>query len=215
MRRRDATLWKIGLPAAGGYFAALVGDALALQVVLKAVPVLLLLAWLRPIATRDATLIALGLALSVVGDVCLEASPKLFVPGLAAFLLAHVAYIAAYVGRTRALHPARLVPVAVFGVLAFRFFAPNLGDMTIPVIAYIVTICAMMWRALAQIGELPGAPQRAWLAAIGALTFAASDTMVAYGRFVAGSLGLKIVLMILYWAAQVMIAASAERASRE
>lgn len=215
MRRRDGTLWKIGLLAAAGYFAALVCGALALQVVLKAVPVVLLLAWLRPITTRDAKMIALGLGLSLIGDVCLEASPRLFVPGLAAFLLAHVAYIAAYVGRTRAPHLARLVPVAAFGVLAFRFFEPNLGDMKIAVVAYIVTICAMMWRALAQIGELPGAPQRAWLAAAGALTFAASDTMVAYGKFVATSLGLKIVLMILYWAAQVMIAASAERAGRE
>jgi uncharacterized membrane protein YhhN len=215
VRRRDGLLLKVGLLAAAGFFAAVVCDWPVLRVVLKAVPVLCLLAWLRPIVGRDARLIGLGLVLSLAGDVLLEASPRLFVPGLAAFLLAHVAYVAAYVGRTRALHLARLVPVAAFGVGAYCYFEPTLGAMKGPVIAYIVTICAMMWRALAQIGELPGAPQRAWLAAIGALTFAASDTMVAYGRFVAASVGLKITLMVLYWAAQVMIAASAERVSRE
>lgn len=41
--------------------------------------------------------------------------------------------------------------------------------------------------------------------------FAASDTMVAYARFVAPSVELKLVLMTLYWAAQALIAASARR----
>lgn len=213
VRRREHVFLGVGLLAAVGFFAAVVADAWALRIALKPIPVLCVLASLLPLQGRDARLIALGLSLSVVGDVCLETSPRLFVPGLVAFLLAHVMYIAAFVGRTRALHVARLVPVAAFGVAAFSYFEPTLGAMKGPVLAYIVTICAMMWRALAQVGELPGAQRRAWAAAIGALCFAASDTMVAYARFVAPSVESKIVLMMLYWAAQALIAASAARRS--
>lgn len=211
MRRRHAVLSQVGLVAAAVFFAAVVADLYALRVAVKPIPVLCLIAWLMPLAGRDVRLIALGLLLSLVGDVCLELSPSLFVPGLVAFLLAHVAYVAAYVGRTRALHLARLVPVALYGFLAFRWLEPSLGAMRGPVIAYVVVICAMMWRAWAQVGERPHAPRLAWAAALGATSFAVSDTMVAYNRFVGSSLALKLALMVLYWGAQWAIAASAER----
>ncbi len=211
MRRRHALLSQVGLLAAAIFFAAVVFDLHALRVAVKPIPVLCLIAWLMPLAGRDVRLIALGLALSLVGDVCLELSPSLFVPGLVAFLLAHVAYVVAYVGRTRALHLARLVPVALYGLLAFRWLEPSLGAMKGPVVAYVVVICAMMWRAWAQIGERPHAPRLAWAAALGATSFAISDTMVAYNRFVGSSLALKLALMVLYWGAQWAIAASAER----
>lgn len=211
MRRRHALLSQVGLLAAAIFFAAVVFDLHALRVAVKPIPVLCLIAWLMPLAGRDVRLIALGLALSLVGDVCLELSPSLFVPGLVAFLLAHVAYVVAYVGRTRALHLARLVPVALYGLLAFRWLEPSLGAMKGPVVAYVVVICAMMWRAWAQIGECPHAPRLAWAAALGATSFAISDTMVAYNRFVGSSLALKLALMVLYWGAQWAIAASAER----
>ncbi len=144
MRRRHALLSQVGLLAAAFFFAAVVFDLHALRVAVKPIPVLCLIAWLMPLAGRDVRLIALGLALSLVGDVCLELSPSLFVPGLVAFLLAHVAYVVAYVGRTRALHLARLVPVALYGLLAFRWLEPSLGAMKGPVVAYVVVICAMM-----------------------------------------------------------------------
>ena len=211
MRRRHALLSQVGLLAAAIFFAAVVFDLHALRVAVKPIPVLCLIAWLMPLAGRDVRLIALGLALSLVGDVCLELSPSLFVPGLVAFLLAHVAYVVAYVGRTRALHLARLVPVALYGLLAFRWLEPSLGAMKGPVVAYVVVICAMMWRAWAQVGERPHAPRLAWAAALGATSFAISDTMVAYNRFVGSSLALKLALMVLYWGAQWAIAASAER----
>ena len=211
MRRRHAVLLQVGLVAAAVFFAAVAADLDALRVAVKPIPVLCLIAWLMPLAGRDVRLIALGLALSLVGDVCLELSPSLFVPGLVAFLLAHVAYVVAYVGRTRALHLARLVPVALYGLLAFRWLEPSLGAMKGPVVAYVVVICAMMWRAWAQIGERPHAPRLAWAAALGATSFAISDTMVAYNRFVGSSLALKLALMVLYWGAQWAIAASAER----
>lgn len=209
--RKDATLLRAGLVAAAVFFVGLVLDVAWLRIAVKPLPVLLLIAWLAPLVGRDVRLLALGLALSLVGDVCLELSPSLFVPGLVAFLLAHVAYVAAYVGRTRALHLARLLPVALYCYLVFRWLEPTLGPMRGPVLAYVVVIAVMVWRALAQIGERPRAPWRAWAAALGAVSFALSDTMVAYSRFIASSLAIKAALMVLYWGAQWAIAASVDR----
>lgn len=211
MPRKNAILLQAGLLAAAIFFAGVVFDWPALRVLIKPIPVLCVLAWLSPVAGRDARLIALGLGLSLVGDVCLELSPRLFVPGLVAFLLAHVAYVVAYVGRTRALHLARLVPVVALCYFVFGWLEPSLGAMKGPVLAYMVVIGAMVWRAYAQIGERPHAPHLAWCAALGATSFAISDTMVAYNRFVAQSVAMKIALMILYWGAQWLIAASSER----
>jgi hypothetical protein len=100
MQPRGSTPLRLGLAAAATYFIAhfLGWDALAL--LMKPAPVLCLLAFLLPVRNRDAALVAGGLLLSAVGDLLLEASPALFLPGLVAFLLAHVMYIIAFVGRT-------------------------------------------------------------------------------------------------------------------
>lgn len=209
--RRSILSLRLALVAAALFFASLLFDWPVASLVLKPIPVVCVLAWVARVASRDAQLVALGLVLSLVGDVCLTSVVDLFIPGLVAFLLAHVAYVVAYVRRTRALHLLRLVPVAAFGAFAFHWLAPSLGEMRGPVLVYVVVICAMMWRAAAQIGERPGAEGHAWAALIGAVMFAVSDTMVAYNRFVAPSLAVEIALMILYWGAQGMIAASVER----
>jgi len=61
----------------------------------------LLLVWLaaaaaQPVAVRWQRAVIAGLVLSLVGDVCLMLPVDLFVPGLIAFLLAHLAYIVAF-----------------------------------------------------------------------------------------------------------------------
>lgn len=211
MSRRTGNLVRAGLVAALLYFVALIAEWPLAQLVLKPIPLLCLLAWIRPIAGADARWIRLGLALSLVGDVLLADAVDLFIPGLVAFLLAHVAYVAAYLGRTRRLHLLRLAPIAGFGYAVFTWLAPSLGDMRGPVLAYLVVICAMMWRAAAQIGERPDAVGRAWASTAGAVAFALSDTLVAVNRFIAWSLAAELALMVLYWLAQALIASSTER----
>lgn len=211
MSRRTVNLWRAGLVAAALFFVALVCEWKLAGLLLKPIPVLCVLAWLWPATGADARRIRTGLVLSVIGDILLAEALDLFIAGLAAFLLAHVAYVVAYVGRTRALHLLRLLPIVAFGYSVYTWLAPSLGELRGPVLAYVIVICAMMWRAAAQIGERPGAEGRAWVGLAGAIAFALSDTLIAVNRFVAWSLGVEILLMVLYWAAQVLIAASAER----
>ena len=101
--------------------------------------------------------------------------------------------------------------VALFTGAAFKLIEPHLGAMRGPVLAYVVVISVMVWRAAAQIGEDRTGALRPWLATIGALLFAVSDLMVAWSRFVDPESGLKVPLMLLYWAGQTAIAASTRR----
>jgi len=207
----DTGVLGIGVIGAGLFFVALLLDIRNLQLLTKAVPVIALAAWLRPWRGRESRLIATGLLLSAIGDLCLQLSPSLFVAGLTAFLLAHVAYIAAFLGRTRQLAAPYVLPVALFGGTTYLWLSPSLGAMMWPVLAYIVVICTMLWRAWAQVMD-DGVPRAtAWMAALGASSFAISDTLVAYNRFIEPVLSLQILLMLLYWAGQWGIAASTRR----
>jgi uncharacterized membrane protein YhhN len=131
--------------------------------------------------------IIVGLVLGAVGDVALLGkSSRAFLVGLGAFLLGHIAYIVAFAQLAPPLAwlaaPA-LVPLIVGGaVLAYLW--PRLGDMRVPVIAYVIAIVTMMSAAIAvaRVPEL--AQQNRTLLVLGAALFFASDFAVARDRFV-------------------------------
>jgi uncharacterized membrane protein YhhN len=201
----------LGLGALAGA-AFLVGDGLDvywLCLAAKPVPVLALAAYLLPAKSWLSRLVVAGLLLSVAGDVLLEIEADLFVPGLVAFLLAHLAYIAGFVADTRRLHLLRLLPFAGYGATAYVILLPGLGEMTVPVTAYMVVICAMMWRASARIGE--ARPLLAWLGLAGAVVFAVSDTLIAVDRFMVEVPAASTMIILLYWAGQLGITLSVDR----
>ncbi len=208
--RRDRTLLIIGLLAAAAYFYGLFADQYMLRLLTKSIPVLCLIAWLAPFPDADHRRIAMALAMSAVGDLFLEFQPPFFVPGLVAFLGAQVVYIVAFTARDRRPQWSRAVPAALFGIGAYLWLAPASGDLRGAVAAYIVAICLMVWRAWATVGGAHP-PRLARYAALGATAFVLSDVLVAYNRFVAPVLALKVLLMVLYWSAQWSIAASVVR----
>lgn len=151
--------------------------------------------------------IVVGLACSLVGDVMLMLPYDRFVPGLAAFLLAHLAYLVAFVsGVPIGTAPALLLPILAIGILLLRVLWPGLGSFRGPVLAYTVAILLMVWRAWAREWVAPGAG--ALLAAIGATLFMLSDTILALNRFRRPVPGAQIAIMTSYVAAQAMIALS-------
>jgi alkenylglycerophosphocholine hydrolase len=153
--------------------------------------------------TTAAWLVVAGLVMSLVADVVIESS---FLAGLAIFLLAHVAYVAAFVARTSEPRLALALPFVLWGVIVLARLWPGLGPMRGPVIVYAALICAMMWRAAATVG-LPGG----WTALAGALLFAASDTLLALDRFHRPLPHARVWVMGLYWSGQFLIALSARR----
>lgn len=206
--------WNLGLAVLGGmgvaaYLAGLHLDLPWLRLSSKAVPVLCLAVWLWPPRERYARWIAAGLALSLVGDMALEVDGQLFLHALGAFLLAHVAYAAAYLSVSRTPRWGLGVLFLLFGAGTWLFLRPYLGEMALPVGIYITVICTMMWRAAALVGADGLARREQWAALVGALCFGLSDTLLSIRLFVSPVAGMGYAIMLLYWAGQLGIARSA------
>lgn len=156
--------------------------------------------------TPLARTVAVGLGLSAVGDALLE-RPDLFVPGLAAFLCAHVAYVVAFVRDDRTPAWGWAAPAYLWGIVAFVALRAGLGDLAVPVVVYMAVINTMMWRAIAR-RHRPGG----LVVAIGAVVFATSDTLIAVGKFGGVRLpGHDLAIMLTYWGAQACLAWGATR----
>lgn len=144
----------LALMGAVTYLYGLTVHATLLCLLVKPMPVLALLGWLHDAPPSEyRRWVSLGLIFSLVGDVLLAWPGDLFVFGLGAFLLAHLAYLKAYLSDCR--RPA-LLPLALalgIGAMLLGVLVSNgLGSLLVPVIVYGLAISAMLWRALARLG---------------------------------------------------------------
>ena len=181
-----------------------------LCLLVKPLPVLALLGWLHDAPPSDyRRWVSLGLIFSLLGDVLLAWPGDLFVFGLGAFLVAHLAYLKAYLSDCRRLAPGPLLLALLVGALLLGILiAHGLGPLLIPVIVYGTAISAMLWRALARLGT--DVPKRsALLAAGGALAFVFSDSVIGIDRFALPFAAAPYVIILSYWLGQWGIAASA------
>jgi uncharacterized membrane protein YhhN len=202
------TLAGVGVASVLLYFAGLATDAPALCAATKPLPALVLAAWVRwRCRDRVAGLTAAGLVLSALGDALLDFAG--FLPGLVAFLLAHLAYAAAFLAADRRPALGRALPFLAWGVGAFAYLRPGLARMAIPVSVYVGVICFMMWRASARVGSRGTPALAAALGLAGAVAFGASDTLLAIARFRDPVPASDWLVMGLYWLGQLGIAASA------
>ena len=200
----------LALMGAATFLYGLSVHAALLCLLVKPLPVLALLGWLHDAPPSEyRRWISLGLMFSLLGDMLLAWPGDLFVFGLGAFLLAHLAYLKAYLSDCRrlALLPL-IIALAVGAVLLGVLIANGLGPLLVPVIVYGVAISAMLWRALARLGT--DVPKRsALLAAGGAVAFVLSDSVIGINRFVAPFYAAPYVIILSYWLGQWGIAASA------
>jgi uncharacterized membrane protein YhhN len=148
-------------------------------------------------------LIAIGLVLCWLGDLV---GPTNFTGSLAAFLLAHVAFIVAFLTRGVIAWRAGLGLVAgtIAGSLIGVWLLPHLpGEMRVPVLAYMVVISLMVILA-AGVREGHGRP----VVLLGALAFYVSDIFVARWKFVDSSSVNAYFCYPLYYAGCLMLALS-------
>ena len=147
-----------------------------------------------------------ALAFSLAGDVFLMLREELFVFGLGSFLLAHIAYtigFALHIDSGLALGVGCVVVVLLGAVLATRI-VPSVvhGEdpaLAGPVVAYMVVISAMVATALAA------GPA---LAAVGALLFYGSDTLIAFDRFVRPRPWMPVAIIVTYHLGQAALVLS-------
>lgn len=201
---RNRFLLVLGLTAAALVLFGVATDILWLRLAGKPFILLAMIAWIWPYKNRYQQWIIIGLIFSILGGLLLEI-PGLFLTGLIAFLLGHLAYISAFLENTRHLAFWRMVPFLLFGVGIYALLFPGLGGMAIPVGFYILVICAMMWRAAACLGS-EGQPTRGeWAALIGAILFTLSDSLIGIFAFLNPLAWLSYPILLLYWVGQLGI----------
>jgi uncharacterized membrane protein YhhN len=167
-------------------------------------------AWARPVGKVAASLgmVAAGVASGVpwlalvalvahlAGDVLLLSHRKaLFVAGMLAFLVGHVAYAGAFLASGVGAVATLLAGGALVACVApvWRWLAPHTGRLRRPVAAYVAALAMMV--ALAWGTGRPGL-------GVSATAFLLSDLLVARNRFVAPGWGNRAVGLPLYYAAQ-------------
>ncbi len=200
----------VGSLGVAAYMMGLASGSATLGLAAKPIPVLCLAFWTATRPGRYARLVTLGLAISMIADVAIEST---FLGGLGLFLLAHLFYVTAFLTGRPPLKRLRALPVIAVLAVAYGVIAPGLGPLQAPVVAYMVAIGTMVWRAAARVG-LDGAPRNLeWCALAGAICFAASDALLAFNRFHSPIEGASYGIMSVYWAGQLGIALSTARRS--
>ena len=164
--------------------------AMRAYAVLKPLPMVCALAcvwWLaqpsrRPIAKAW---LMLGLLLSMVGDICLLFADG-FLYGLAAFLCAHICYVCLLRRDSGRWLPNKIVwllCLAVGGGLYAYLWQHGLpAALRLPVLIYVLVIACMAAQAIGRADVRRS--RSAWCVAAGAVSFMASDSILALDKFV-------------------------------
>lgn len=157
-------------------------------------------------------LVLAGLGLSLLGDIALLWPKEGFLPGLVAFLLAHLCYIAAFCRPLRfAARPGPFVGygVVALGILAWLWSGVASG-LRAPVVAYVACLASMAAQSAGWWLGARGTPAAplARHAAIGGALFLASDALLAINKFALPLPFASLWILATYWAAQWAIASS-------
>jgi len=132
----------------------------------------LLAAWV--VQQRGPRVLVVALAFCFLGDLFLDLPDEFFVPGMAAFAVAHVCFVTFFVRRgarealTRSWWIAALLAVAALGLLAWVWGGLDAG-LRVPVLVYALLLSSTAATALAV--DLR--------AGVGALLFLFSDALIA------------------------------------
>jgi uncharacterized membrane protein YhhN len=182
-------------------FAALEALALwkywhRLEYIAKPAVMVVLFIWLLTSVGMNGALIwfGLGILFSLLGDVLLMISlDRMFLPGLVAFLLAHVAYVIGF-----------NIPLPLFSAWSLIFaFMVGLGGtriirrivdslassgnvrMRTPILIYSLVISLMLLSAMMKLTDITWSANASALVSVGALLFYLSDIVLAWNKFVA------------------------------
>ena len=157
--------------------------------------------------TQYKTLILIGLSLSLLGDIFLMLPRERFIAGLVSFLVAHLFFIAAFIGNAGPFwNWIYLAPVFIYFVLFLNILWKHTGNMTVHVSVYSLVLLIFLWQAAGQYGFYT--TNTTAFGFWGALLFVLSDSLLAYNKFVKPLKWAPAILMVWYWAALYFLALS-------
>lgn len=174
------------------HLAAEAADSLRGRIITKPFLMPLLAFYYAAAAAELNVVLVAAIACGWMGDVFLmipdpQKTRRFFKPGLAAFLIGHILYIAVFAAylpnaaRVPAWGWAAFAVYAAAGILGYRLIAPYAGKMLPAIIAYVIIITLMGASTVLPLGSVGTAG--AVMAMTGALIFMASDTINAYNKF--------------------------------
>ena len=147
----------------------------------------------NPVHSDERAWFVIALVLSLAGDVFLMLPQDRFVFGLASFLLGHIAYIVGLNLHTEGNWLLAIPVVVIAALLAARLVrgirTSGQHELLVPVLAYVVVIAVMGASAVAS-GNV--------VAAVGALLFMASDSLIGETRFVQPRAWAGVAIMVTY-----------------
>jgi uncharacterized membrane protein YhhN len=195
--------------ASGGDLASIVRHDKRLEYATKPTVMALLIAaalLLRPASHGERALFVLALVLGLAGDVFLMLPDRFLLPGIAAFLAGHLAYVVGFrfagftvVGLIVGLIIVAIAAAAFLGRVLGALQSSGRANLRNPVIAYAVVISLMTVSATAS-GNL--------IAAAGGLLFFFSDVIFAWYRFVKPVRWGQPVNIVMYQAGQALLVLS-------
>ncbi|MCH7397419.1 lysoplasmalogenase [Belliella sp. DSM 107340] len=153
-----------------------------------------------------------ALLFSWMGDVLLL-FPQLFLYGLGAFLMAHICYVISFkLSQTKPFEIGQVnfirlflynLPIYLPAVIVYYLVNPNLGEMKIPVIIYMLVILTMVTTARERFKKTN--PASFWQVFVGALFFMISDGILALNMFFKSFPESGVLVMGTYLLAQLLI----------
>lgn len=156
----------------------------------------------------------LGLLFSLGGDVFLMLPGNRFILGLISFLLAHIAYIAAFTSQgleIQILSGILLIGIGgiaglIFSRLRNGLLASGQSSLVLPVAAYVLIIALMVWSAVATNLNTEWHPMASVFSGIGAVFFLTSDALLGWNRFVRPIRYGDLLVIVTYHIAQFLMA---------
>jgi len=151
----------------------------------------------------------LGLLVSLLGDIALLWPQQGFLPGLVAFLLAHIAYIVAFTRQHRFLaQPAALTGYALAAGAILALLWPSIPPgLRVPVACYVLALTAMSAQtAVVGIATQAEDRPRGRLLMLGGVLFMTSEALLATNKFALPLPVANLWILGTYWAAQWCIA---------
>jgi uncharacterized membrane protein YhhN len=152
----------------------------------------------------------MGILFSLAGDVLLTFE-RMFLPGLVAFLLAHLAYIVGF--------REEILTLTAWSLILALFIAVNIGrllgrivetmrskgenKLVFPVLVYGIIISVMLYAAMSTISNSAWKNSAALFISVGAFFFCVSDAILAWNKFVAPVRNGRVWNIVLYYLGQI------------
>jgi len=155
----------------------------------------------------------LGILFSLAGDIFLLWIDRMFIFGLAAFLLAHLLYIIGLKDELATVSMWSVILAVILGVSAVRLMrrivtairTKGQKRLVVPVIVYATVITVMLYAAMLTLFDAKWNASASLLVAAGAFFFYASDIVLAWNKFVSPIAKGRMLNIALYHLGQMLL----------